>query len=98
MAKHDVKLSAGNPPNAAPYGQPVKKGDGTIPDDTVEWSFDNSTDWVVVFKDESPFERRYYDSNHPQTQQIMVDPGPAHYHYLVCVDGKIAHSPWIIVT
>lgn len=97
MADHGITLIPGdqaNQPTADPYHKKIISADG----DTVTWSLPGSDDWAVIFLGESPFERSYYDAAHPQTQKIMVAPGPAHYIYLVCVNGQIAHSPYVVVS
>lgn len=91
MANHDITVEKGNPPTAKPYGQEIGV------QDSVNWSSKDSQDWVVVFKGVSPFERLYFTPSHPKSQKVVVEAGPTKYHYNVCVDGEVNHSPWIIV-
>jgi hypothetical protein len=96
MTTHRINLKAGNPPTAEPYEQEVYKPTG----DTVIWGPEDPSnkDWAVVFYGPSPFERQVYTADHPKTEEIVVDPGPTRYPYVVCINGKISHTPIIKIT
>lgn len=81
--------SGGNPPTVDQPTVHVSKGKV----DRVQW-WSRSHDWAVVFDGDTPFERRYYSSCNPGSNEITVDSGQ--YKYTIFVDGS-STDPMIIV-
>jgi len=81
--------SGGNPPTVDQPTVHVSKGKS----DRVQW-WSRSHDWAVVFDGDTPFERHYYSSCNPGSNEIAVSEGS--YKYTIFIDGN-STDPMIIV-